>query len=359
MKDGAHEDSEDLEEWSEDYSGVDEHSDLASKATHSSALPARSLEVDQASLGQRLDVFLSTLYPEVSRSQIQRWIADGFVTIDARIPKAGASLRTGQVLSICPPDPEPVNSWQAEVMPLSIVYEDEDVIVLNKPSRLVVHPAAGHATGTLVNGLIAHFPAISHIARSGVVHRLDQDTTGLMVAAKSVAAQLGLVGQLQDRTVSRQYLALVWGRVARQTLSTYMGRDPRDRQRMSVLPEGKGKKAVTHVRPLGSGDLFGMPVTLLECKLETGRTHQIRVHLESIKNPIVGDRTYSRYGPHSSRLSGGSKTIESLLPGQALHAQKLSFLHPVLGETLRFNAEPPANFIELLGLAGISLPSSQ
>lgn len=359
MNDSAHEDSEDLEEWSEDYSGVDEHSELVDQATHGARLAARSLEVDQASLGQRLDVFLSALYPEVSRSQIQRWITDGLVTIDARIPKAGASLRTGQVLSVCPPPPGPANRWQAEVMPLSIVYEDEDVIVLNKPSRLVVHPAAGHATGTLVNGLIAHFPAISHIARSGIVHRLDQDTTGLMVAAKSVAAQLSLVGQLQDRSVSRQYLALVWGRVERQTLSTHMGRDPRDRQRMSVLSEGKGKKAVTHVRPLAFGDLLGMPVTLLECKLETGRTHQIRVHLESIKNPIVGDRTYFRHGPHSSRLSGGLKIIERLLPGQALHAQKLSFCHPISGDTLRFNAGPPEKFLELLGLAEIGLPSSQ
>jgi 23S rRNA pseudouridine1911/1915/1917 synthase len=242
-------------------------------------------------------------------------------------------------------------------MPLAVIYEDPDLVVLNKPVGLVVHPAAGHPSGTLVNGLIDRYPEVREVARAGIVHRLDRDTTGLMVVARSQQAQIGLVRQLQDRKVSRQYLALVWGAVrGKSTIQTSIGRDPRDRQKMAVVPEEKGKAAITHVQTLTSGVLFDFDVTLVRCVLETGRTHQIRVHLESIKHPIVGDLTYIRHSPHSNRLSGGKEVIQKLMPGQALHAQKLSFLHPVSGESLTFSAPVPGQFRELLKLANIPDP---
>jgi 23S rRNA pseudouridine1911/1915/1917 synthase len=228
---------------------------------------------------------------------------------------------------------------------------------LNKPVGLVVHPAAGHPSGTLVNGLIYRYPEIREVARAGIVHRLDRDTTGLMVAARSQQAQIGLVRQLQDRAVSRQYLALAWGRLqGKRTIESSIGRDPRDRQKMAVVPEEKGKPAITHVQALSPGELFGVEVSLARCVLETGRTHQIRVHLESIKHPIVGDITYRRHSPHSTRLSGGKEKIQKLMPGQALHAQKLRFDHPISGKEMSFSAPIPANYRELLALAGIADP---
>lgn len=354
MNSSAHERDEDLEEWSLDYSGAG-----LSGSEAGLAMPQEphTFAIDGERAHGRLDQFLSEQFPALSRSVLQRWIADGHVLVGGKTVKPSLSLKVGQQIQVSPPAPEPVNDWVAEPMLLEILYEDPDLVVVNKPVGLVVHPAAGHPSGTLVNGLIHRYPEIREVARAGIVHRLDRDTTGLMVAARSQAAQIGLVRQLQDRSVSRQYLALAWGRLSgKRTIHASIGRDPRDRQKMAVLPEEKGKPAITHVQSIATGALFGLEVSLVRCLLETGRTHQIRVHLESIKHPIVGDMTYTRHAPHSTRLSGGKEKIQKLMPGQALHAQKLRFDHPVSGKEMTFSAPIPVNYRELLALAGIRDP---
>lgn len=354
MKSNEHERGEDLEDWSLDYSGAG--------LPDSDGVPTlpqepTTFEISEEQAHGRLDQFLSEQFPALSRSVLQRWITEGHVLVAGKTVKPSLSLRIGQSIQVSPPAPEPVNDWTAEPLVLEVVYDDTDLVVVNKPVGLVVHPAAGHPSGTLVNGLIYRYPEMREVARAGIVHRLDRDTTGLMVAARSQSAQIGLVRQLQDRQVSRQYLALVWGRFpGKKTIQAALGRDPRDRQKMAVVPDDKGKPAITHVQALAYGTLFGIEVTLVRCVLETGRTHQIRVHLESIKHPIVGDLTYTRHSPHSTRLSGGKERIQKLMPGQALHAQKLSFEHPVSGQTLRFSVGIPEQFRELLKLADVPDP---
>lgn len=303
--------------------------------------------------GKRLDSFLALQLPTQSRSQLKNWIEQGWVSVAARVVKASTPLRAGQVVEVLAPAPVAANDWQPQAMNLSIVHEDSQVLVVNKPAGLVVHPAAGHSAGTLVNGLLAHCGALALLPRCGIVHRLDRDTTGLMVVAKTIPAQLSLVAQLADRSVSRRYLALAWGRVVAQAVATQIGRDPRDRQRMAVLSEPRGKPAITEVKPLATGELFGKEVSLVRCSLQTGRTHQIRVHLEHLGHPIVGDRTYTRKSPPPSRLGEGAKRLEGLLPGQALHAFSLKFAHPETGESAAFMAEPPENLLEVFKLSGI------
>lgn len=355
MKPGHHEVSEPEKEDASDYSDdlADEGGEFADDAV--AAEPAVTIKLDAQSpaLGQRLDRFLATLYPRTSRSSLQRWIADACVLVGGAPAKASHGLKQGDVISVVPPAPQPVNAWVAEPMDLCIVHEDADVMVIDKPAGLVVHPAAGHAQGTLVNGLLAHHPAISTVARAGIVHRLDKDTSGLMVVAKTAAAQFSLVQQLQARTVRREYLALAWGLLSSQRVQTMMGRDVVHRQRMAVLPAGKGKEAITDIAQLVVSTLFGVEVTLARCSLQTGRTHQIRVHLEHLKHPIVGDRTYSRHAPSASRLGEGKAVMESIIAGQALHAQRLSFVHPSSGKTLSLAAKPPSPFCALLAQAGI------
>lgn len=359
MKPGGHEFSEPEEEDLEDYSDdlpAQVALDLAKEANPEPPL-TETISERSSGAGQRLDRFLSSLYPRTSRASFQRWIAEGCVSVNAQTAKPSYQLRAGDVVRVVPPKPSAVNAWTAQAMSLDIVHEDSDVMVINKPAGLVVHPAAGHDRGTLVNGLIAHYPAIASVARAGIVHRLDKDTSGLMVAAKNSAAQFSLVKQLQARSVKREYLALAWGAVTSQRIETLMGRDARHRQRMAVLPkttsDSRGKEAITEVKQLARSTLFGLDVSLVRCALQTGRTHQIRVHLEHLKHPIVGDRTYARHGPSPSRLGDAKTSIESLMPGQALHAQRLSFVHPTSGETLSFTALPPRGFLELLKLAAI------
>jgi 23S rRNA pseudouridine1911/1915/1917 synthase len=309
--------------------------------------------IAQEMSGQRLDHVLASLFAQTSRSQLQRWITDGYVLLNGQAAKPSQPVKAGQSLEVSPPSPEPANDWQPQTMPLEIVHEDNQVLVVNKPAGLVVHPAAGHASGTLVNGLLGHCAQLAVLPRCGIVHRLDRDTTGLMVVAKTGPAQLSLVAQLANRTVSRRYLALAWGKLSTQTVTTQIGRDLRDRQRMAVLPEPKGKPAITEIKPLAQGELFGKEVTLVRCTLQTGRTHQIRVHLEHLGNPIVGDRTYSRKSPPPSKLGQGAKLIEGLLPGQALHAFSLKFEHPESREKVAFMAPFPENLLEVFRLSGI------
>lgn len=372
MNRSVHENTDELEEWTEDYSGEAGQNDALQLLQQKGSQPVFSLVVSLAEEGLRFDRLIAQHYPDVSRSRIQKWVSDGLATLDGKPCKTSHAVHTGQRVEIRPPAELPVNDWHAEpgvLKGVEIVFEDSEVLIVNKPAGLVVHPAAGHADGTLVNGLLAHCSDLSKVARCGIVHRLDRDTTGLMVVAKTPAAQFSLVQQLQQRSVSREYLALAWGQVRKQTVRSMMGRDTRDRQKMAVLsemridplatenypdkPAGRGKEAVTHIEPIASGQLFGLEVTAVRCKLETGRTHQIRVHMEHIGNPIVGDQTYSRRSPHASSIGSGYKELQDIMPNQALHALRLHFKHPVSGELIDFKAKPPTNFIELLKLASI------
>ena len=355
MNGSDHEVGDELEEWSEDY--IDQGA-LSPTMRADVARRLESLVFAGPQEVRRLDQVLAEHHVDLSRSLLQRWISEGHVSIDGKAAlKPSQPVRAGQTVTITVPEPEPAQAWMPEPVGLDIVFEDADIIVVNKPAGLVVHPAAGHAGGTLANGLLHHSPETVRVPRAGIVHRLDRETSGLMVAAKTIPAQISLVRQLQARTVKRTYLALVWGRPKAGMVDTWFGRDPRDRQKMAVLPQGRGKQAVTHIEILKTGALFGQEVSLIRCYLETGRTHQIRVHLEHLGAPIVGDRTYKRFSPHLNKINHGKKQIEDLIPGQALHAQKLQFLHPMGEKPMSFSCDPPGGFFALLQLADISRAS--
>jgi 23S rRNA pseudouridine1911/1915/1917 synthase len=316
----------------------------------SGASAPRSFVVEPGAAGTRLDRFLQMRAPDLSRTRLQALIATGRVRVTGGHAKASHRLRAGARVTVEVPPPEPL-ALTPEPIPLSVVYEDVDLLVVNKPVGLVVHPGAGHRTGTLVHALLAHCgPGLSGIGgarRPGIVHRLDRGTSGLLAVAKNDHAHLALARQLKARTVERRYLALVQGRLphAAGVVETAIGRDPRDRLRMAVRPAGAGRPALTRYRVV---DRFvrPAPLTLVEATLGTGRTHQIRVHLAHLGAPVVGDRTYRRRGtaplePELAALVGG-------LGGQALHAAVLGFTHPTTGARLRFEAPPPPAFAALL-----------
>jgi 23S rRNA pseudouridine1911/1915/1917 synthase len=236
-------------------------------------------------------------------------------------------------------------AFMPEALDLPIVYEDSQLIVINKPAGLVVHPGAGNWSGTLLNGLLHHFPPIAGIPRAGIVHRLDKDTSGLMVVAKTLEAHTHLVRQLQDRSVHREYLALVWGAPrVRGRVDTAIGRHPRDRLKMAVVESPSSKPAITHYDRLATGSFDDHRVSLIRCQLETGRTHQIRVHMQSIGFPLVGDTTY------------GKQHLAHLFHRQALHACRLGLIHPHTGEECVWEAPLPEDFAALLKRVGIDQP---
>jgi 23S rRNA pseudouridine1911/1915/1917 synthase len=278
--------------------------------------------------GMRLDVFLAAEMPELTRSYIQKLVDGGHIIVNSRGGKASYKVQPGDEIIVEVPEPEDLE-LTPENIPLNILYEDSDVIVVNKPQGMVVHPAAGNYTGTLVNALLAHcsdLSGINGVMRPGIVHRLDKDTSGVMMAAKNDEAHLGLAGQIKDRTVVRKYIALVHGNITEPAgmVDAPIGRDPRERKRMAVVTTNS-KPAVTRYRVLERFDGY----TLVECRLETGRTHQIRVHMAYIGHPVVGDPVY---GPRKSPFD---------LQGQALHAVVLGFHHPRTGEYLEFSAPLP------------------
>lgn len=324
--------------------------------------------VTAADADRRLDAALAALVKErgLSRTRVKALIEDGFVTLDG-VPVRDASmkLRAGQSLTlIVPPVIDAVP--QGEDLPLSIAYEDEHLIVIDKPAGLVVHPAPGHASGTLVNALIGHcgtsLSGIGGVKRPGIVHRIDKDTSGLLVVAKTDVAHRGLSALFADHgrtmTLLRSYRALVWSRPERAfgTIEAPIGRHPSDRQRMAVVPEARGRQAITHWR---LDESFGpdprVPVaSLVTCVLETGRTHQIRVHMAHIGHPLIGDPLYAR-GFHSKRglLSPETRVLYEALDRQALHAAVLGFEHPVTGAMIELESPLPADFTTLLdGLRG-------
>ena len=296
------------------------------------------LTVGRTAAGARLDRWLAELLPDLSRSRIQHLIAGQHVTVNGAATKASHRLHGGETIEIDVP-PLPPDDLLPEPIALTVLYEDEHVLVLDKPAGMVVHPGAGNATGTLAAAALAHAPAIAGVGgprRPGIVHRLDKDTSGVLVMAKTRAAYEALTAQLVERSVTRRYVAVVHGRVGLTAgvIDAPMGRDPNHRQRMAVRPAGKGKRAVTHYRVLERFPHF----TYLELKLETGRTHQIRVHMASLGHPVVGDRTYGR--------SHGKQPIAS--EGLALHAVTLAFLHPISQKRLEFTAAFPLRLERLL-----------
>jgi len=280
--------------------------------------------------GLRLDQALARLLPGESRSRLARLIDEGHVRVDGAQVPGKRKVKSGEAVEVSLVPRQEESAFRPEAIALDVVHEDGDVLVVNKPAGLVVHPGSGNWAGTMLNALLHHAPILEQLPRAGIVHRLDKDTSGLLVVAKNEPAQNCLVKQLAARTVKRTYLALVRGRLARAgTVDAPIGRDPRHRTRMAVARGGK--PAVTHYRVKKSLANH----TLLECRLETGRTHQIRVHLASIGHPIEGDRVY-----------GGR--AKSAFPRQALHAWKLEFDHPSSGKPVAFEAPLPEDFSALL-----------
>ena len=282
--------------------------------------------------GQRLDRFLTSVLDGHSRSQIQKLIADGHVSVDRREPKPNLAVREGDRVSVTVPTVEPA-TMAAEALPLEILYQDPDLVVLNKPAGMVVHPGAGHATGTLVNALLHHVPDLSGIGgetRPGIVHRLDRGTSGVMVVAKNDAAHRELARQFQDREVEKEYIALVWGVVqAGRRIDAAIGRDPANRQKMSARAR-RARSAVTRITR--AHQLPG--VTLCQVAIHTGRTHQIRVHLSAIGHPIVGD---ALYGGVRRRVPGDVRAVQRL-QRPFLHAERIAFTHPRDGRRMEFVA---------------------
>ena len=309
----------------------DDYSDFAEE---------RVFTVPNALAGERLDAALASLMPEYSRSRLSTWIKEGLVTLDGKpaIPKN--KVWGGEKIAVTEQaDPEET-SFQAEEIALNVIYEDDHIIVINKPAGLVVHPGSGNWSGTLLNGLLFAFPELKTIPRAGIVHRLDKDTSGLMVVARTLAAQNHLVQQMQARTVKRHYIAIAQGQFqGNGTVDAPIGRHPRDRIKMAVVHTGK--QAITHWLTLET--FTGH--TLIECRLETGRTHQIRVHMAHIGHPLAADPVY---GGKPRLLSPEVSIALEDFQRQALHARKLSLIHPASGKEMSWKAPIPQDMEFLL-----------
>ncbi|MEM7193814.1 MAG: 23S rRNA pseudouridine(1911/1915/1917) synthase RluD [Pseudomonadota bacterium] len=292
--------------------------------------------------GQRLDKVLPELVEGYSRSELQRWLKSGHVLMDGAVQAQKYKILGGETLVVQVPDPE-LSEWLAEDIALEIVHSDDEFFVINKPAGLVVHPGAGNSSGTLMNGLIYIDERLRMLPRAGIVHRLDKDTTGLMVVARTERARQSFIEQLQDRTMSRQYLALVQGvLIAGETIDQPIARHRQDRLRMTVT--SSGKEAITHIRIEKKFDRH----TLVRAFLQTGRTHQIRVHMQWKGYPLVGD---SVYGGRAKIPAGANENVIQCLrsfPRQALHATRLSFSHPKTGEDVSFESGLPEDMNLLL-----------
>jgi 23S rRNA pseudouridine1911/1915/1917 synthase len=305
--------------------------------------PTRTHRVPPTASGERLDRFLAAAEPALSRNRVQGLIDEGHVTVNARPARASHRVREGDTVSVEVPQASP-GTLVAESLGLVIVHQDDDIIIIDKPAGLVVHPGAGVRTGTLVHGLLHHDPALAGVGgedRPGIVHRLDKDTSGLLVVARTASAHRALVDAMQRHAIQREYTAIVWGdpREDEGTVDAPLGRDPRERKRMAVTRRG-GRTAVTHWR---AEERFGI-ATRLRVRLQTGRTHQIRVHLAHIRLPVMGDPVYGgrrkRLSPDSAERSLGA-TLLGVLPRQALHASRLELTHPRTGDVLGFTSPLP------------------
>ncbi|MCL4184324.1 MAG: RluA family pseudouridine synthase [Burkholderiaceae bacterium] len=308
-----------------------------------SAAPA-AIEIEaKGGAGERLDRFVASRLADVSRTRLQRWIALGAVRCDDRVLPASTRLSGCETIVVEPQPREADGAFVPEPVPIDVVHEDEHLLVLCKPAGLVVHPAAGNWRGTLLNGLLFHRPALAGLPRAGIVHRLDRDTSGLLVVAKTERAMVSLAAQLADRSMGRRYFALADGRCpARGVIDAAIARDEASRVRMAVAPAGRGRTARTFYRVLARGRLAGRDASLLECRLDSGRTHQIRVHLRSIGHPLVGDALYG--GPTAAGFAR-----------QALHAWQLRLRHPGDGRMAQWCAPMPPDMAGLCAAAGIDV----
>jgi 23S rRNA pseudouridine1911/1915/1917 synthase len=294
----------------------------------------------RAGAGQRLDRFLASVLAGVSRTRVQRWISLGAVELDGAPALSSRRVRGNESIRAWPQPTEAEHAFEADEVPLSVVYEDEHLMVIDKPAGLVVHPAPGHWRGTLMNGVLFARPDSAKLPRAGIVHRLDKDTSGLMMIARSERAFETLTTELAARRIGRRYVAVVEGvPPATLTIDAPIGRDPRDRLRMAVVSPERGRPAVTHVDRLSADERNAA----LVCRLETGRTHQIRVHLASRGHPLVGDVLY------------GGRPREGFAR-QALHAWRLDLVHPVLGTPMRFDSRLPADLLGLFDTLGLPVP---
>ncbi|MBR5155819.1 MAG: RluA family pseudouridine synthase [Clostridia bacterium] len=294
------------------------------------------MKIDVKNGGERLDVFLTENIDEMTRSRIQKLISDKNITVNGVWVKANCRLKAGDTVEITVPEPKETQ-LVAEEIPLDIVYEDEHMLVVNKPQGMVVHPAAGNYNGTLVNALMAHcgsnLSGINGEIRPGILHRIDKDTSGLLLVAKDDKAHLGLSEQIKEHSLTREYLCLVHGNIKEDsgTIDAPIGRDPKDRKKMTITQKNS-KNAVTHFFVLERFQKY----TFIKCRLETGRTHQIRVHMSKNGHPIVGDSVYGR------------KKEEFKLNGQLLHAWKVGYIHPTNGEYMEFERSAPEYFTQVL-----------
>ncbi|MFM0050212.1 RluA family pseudouridine synthase [Caballeronia grimmiae] len=327
-----------------DYSRCDTADDAASPQSPQAKDPAassadvRTARVPDELAGDRLDKVLAKVFPEFSRSRLQGWIEEGRVLVDGASAKVRQSVPLGATISLVPDLLPEQLAFTPEPVPLHIVYEDDALVVINKPAGMVVHPAAGNWSGTLLNGLLHRYgDAAIGLPRAGIVHRLDKETSGLMVVARTLEAQTDLVRQLQARTVKRRYVAFVWGNMRDEgTIDAPIGRDPRERTRMAVVQSAAGKHARTHFRTIDRAVWNGQPVSAIHCDLETGRTHQIRVHCAHAGHPLLGDPLYGHVR--------GRRSVTPLPNGfarQALHAWRLGLVHPLTGKDVHWRADVP------------------
>ena len=338
-----------------------------------------SLRAPPACAGERLDKALAQLLPEVSRSRLQQWIESGAVQVDGVAARVRQRLSGGELIGIAPPPSPATLAMQPEPIALDVVYEDGHIAVLDKPPGLVVHPAAGNWSGTLANGLLARFAQAAALPRAGIVHRLDADTSGLMVVALTLQAQTDLVRQLQARTVMREYWAIVVGAAPKAaTVEAALARDPRNPLRFAVSRSARSRPARTHLRCVQTVGSGRAALSWVACRLDTGRTHQIRVHLESIGHPLVGDPVYRRGRPAAAQppgkapavrsggvsapRSGGVPAVRSgtaatawqVFARQALHACRLGLVHPLTREPMTWFRAPPDDMRSLMRDCGFS-----
>jgi 23S rRNA pseudouridine1911/1915/1917 synthase len=288
--------------------------------------------------GLRFDQALAQLMPEYSRNRLQEWMRSGHITLDGANTSAKTRVWGGETVMIAPQALPSATEHAAEEIPLTVLYEDADILVIDKPAGLVVHPGSGNWSGTLLNALLRHAPEVAGVPRAGIVHRLDKDTSGLLVVAKTIPAQVDLVRQLQARSVTREYVAVVHGAVTREgVVEAPIGRHPLHRTRMAVV--ARGKPARTHFHPVEHGAVW----TRLRCRLETGRTHQIRVHLNSIGHPLIGDPVYG-----NARRKAGLPAAARDFPRQALHAARLELIHPASAQALAWESPLPSDIAGLI-----------
>ncbi|MFC5428128.1 RluA family pseudouridine synthase [Paraburkholderia denitrificans] len=339
----------------ESVSGVADSSARTSAKARAEEAPRRAQVPDELA-GERLDKVLAKVFPEFSRSRLQGWIEAQRVRVDGAPAKVRQPVPLGATIELVPDLLPEQLAFTPEPVPLDVVYEDDAIVVINKPAGIVVHPAAGNWSGTILNGLLHRYgDRAAGLPRAGIVHRLDKETSGLMVVARTLEAQTDLVRQLQARTVKRRYLALVWGNMPDEgTIDAPIGRDPRERTRMAVVAGSTGKPARTHFRRVDTTLWHGQPVSAIHCDLETGRTHQIRVHCAHIGHPLLGDPVYGR--------ARGRRSVAALPDGfarQALHAWRLGLIHPVTGRAMQWRADVPDDMDALIAALGFGEESEE